>query len=128
MKQMVAQFRSGVTKLGLNISLEDHQLTWLEYARHHDLVAPLLDFSWFPFVALFFAFDGVRERHKQTSAAVYALNLRQLAKEIARRHVETVGNAREFVSAMNDFLYDGASHLKNDLPLDKLFFIRSPSA
>jgi hypothetical protein len=71
MMGMLDQFRSGVTKLGLQTPLEDNLLTWLEYARHHELAVPFLDFSWSPFVALFFAFDGVREAHKPASAAVY---------------------------------------------------------
>ncbi len=127
MSRMLDQVRSGVTKLGLETPLGDNLLTWLEYARHHGLAVPLLDFSWSPFIALFFAFDGVREMAKPTNSAVYALNLRQLAKEVARRHVETGTDNHEFVPVMNDFLYDGASHVTSDFPLDKLFFIRSPS-
>jgi hypothetical protein len=128
MMGMLDQFRSGVTKLGLQIPVEDNLLTWLEYARHHGLAVPLLDFSWSPFVALFFAFDGVREGHKPPSAAIYILNLHQLAKEIARQHVGTIGEPSKFVGVMQDFLYKGPSHLISGLPADYLFFIRSPSA
>jgi hypothetical protein len=128
MMGMLDQFRSGVTKLGLQTPLEDNLLTWLEYARHHELAVPFLDFSWSPFVALFFAFDGVREAHKPASAAVYILNLHQLAKEIARQHVGAGGDPSMFVREMQDFLYNGPSHLISGLPTDKLFFIRSPSA
>lgn len=127
-RRMIAQSRAGVVKLGPQTPQGDNQLTWLEYARHHGLAAPLLDFSWSPFVALFFAFDGVREQQEPTSSAVYALNLHQLAKKIAHRYVEFGGDARNHVQVMNDFLYYGASHLTIDIPLDKIFFFHSPSA
>jgi hypothetical protein len=39
-RRMVAQFRSGITRLGLETSLGNDQLAWLEYARHHGLPAP----------------------------------------------------------------------------------------
>src|SRR5687767_7621121 len=44
--KMIAQFRSGIARLGLRTSLGNNWLAWLEYARHHGLPAPLLDFSW----------------------------------------------------------------------------------
>jgi FRG domain-containing protein len=128
MREKLAHFQSGVMKLRLQTPPGNNQLNWLEYARHHDLAVPLLDFSWSPFVALFFAFDGVREQQKPPSSAVYALNLHQLAKKIAHRDVKFGGDPHDFVSVMNDFLYNGATHLTSDFPLDKLFFIPSPSA
>jgi hypothetical protein len=127
-RRMVAQFRSGVTRLGLEASLGNDELAWLEYARHHGLPAPLLDFSWSPFVALFFAFDGVRDgQGPPQSGAVYALNLNQLAKEMARRKVADVDDLDVFSSAMDDFLYRGAWRLKSEFPRDELLFIRSPN-
>lgn len=128
---MVTQFRSGVTRLGLETSLRNDLLAWLEYARHHGLPAPLLDFSWSPFVALFFAFDGVREEQDaRVSSIVYGLNLRQLAKEIARRKVRDLGlgDTDAFSREMDDFLYRGAVHLKSGFPQDSLLFIRYPNA
>ncbi len=127
-RRMVAQFQSGVTRLGLETSLGNDQLAWLEYARHHGLPAPLLDFSWSPFVALFFAFDGVRDAQgPPQSGTVYALNLNQLAKEMARRKVADVGDLDMFSSAMDDFLHRGAWRLKSEFPRDELLFIRYPN-
>lgn len=60
------------------------RLDWLEYARHCGVPMPVLDFTYSPYIALFFAFDGLgaavadtveRENH----VLVYALNTRSLA-------------------------------------------------
>jgi hypothetical protein len=128
-ERMVRQFQSGVARLGLETSLGRDRLAWLEYARHHGPPAPLLDFSWSPFVALYFAFDGVRDgQGPSQSGAVYALNLNQLAKETARRKVTDVSDLDVFSKAMDDFLYRGASRLKSEFPRDELLFIRYPNA
>jgi FRG domain len=117
---MVAQFRSGVTRLGVQTSLGSDQLAWLESARHHGLPAPLLDFSWSPFVALFFACDGVRDGHEPPQkAAVYALNLKQLAQEMARRKGADVGDLTAFSRAMDAFLSRGAARLNREVPKDE---------
>jgi FRG domain len=50
----------------------------LEYARHYGLPTPVLDWSFSPYVATFFAFNGTR-RDNTKRAVVYALNLIGLA-------------------------------------------------
>lgn len=48
----------------------------LEYARHHGVPSPLIDFSYSPYIALWMAFNGIRPTSDR--AAVYALNLNGL--------------------------------------------------
>lgn len=124
--RMIRQFRSGVKKLGLDHPSGDDPLTWLEYARHHGLPAPLLDFSWSPFVALYFAFDYVRAQKELMHSVVYCLNLDQLAKEMARRTVG-VEDPGAFIDSVNAFLDGSAEKLKNGFPMGELLFIRNPS-
>lgn len=127
-ERMVARFRSGVTRLGLDLP-RGGNLDWLEYGRHHGLPAPLLDFTWSPFVALFFAFDGLRaELEPSRTSAVYCLNLNQLAKEVARTQVEDLSNLWSFRNAMQTFLHEGASHFKEEFPEDRILFLRYPNA
>lgn len=52
----------------------------LEFARHYGVPSPLIDFSYSPYVALFFAFNGIKPlRAKEGEcAAVYCLNIHHL--------------------------------------------------
>ena len=56
----------------------------LEYARHYGLPSPLLDWSFSPYTAMFFAFNGRRSASSKRSV-IYALNVEGLADLFARR-------------------------------------------
>lgn len=123
--RMVAQFRSGVIRLGLQ-GPEKGNLEWLEFGRHHGLPTPLLDFTWSPFVALFFAFDGLRaKRDSNTNSVVYCLNLNSLAAAVARDSADEPTAHR---AEVQKFLHEGHVHFESGFPVNELLFIRYPSA
>jgi FRG domain len=77
----------------------DDRRAKLEYARHYGVPSPLIDFSFSPYVALFFAFNGVRplDAKKSDCAAICCLNINELASvwamNCARRHDGTIDSA-----------------------------------
>lgn len=90
--KFISQYRDGLARIGLNpLGANDAWLDWLEHARHHGVPAPLLDFSWSPYVALFFAFNGVRDPKRGQASVVYALNTTRLERNWALRRAPNRG-------------------------------------
>jgi len=56
------------------------KLGWLSLMQHHGVSTRLLDFTEFPFVALFFAFDGVQPV-SGNACAIWAIDYRALTKK-----------------------------------------------
>ncbi len=85
------KFTVGMQKLGLGSSFNhDNRLEPLENGRHYGLPSPCLDFSYSPYVALFFAFNGVKQDYKSKKnkySVVYALNINKLATFYAKNIV-----------------------------------------
>lgn len=70
---MIDMFRVGLAKLDiLPFASEDRQ-DWLEYARHYGVPTPTLDFSYSPYIALFFAFNGVQQSFEPTTTEYAAV-------------------------------------------------------
>lgn len=55
---LVTQFAQGLAGIGDPALLKEDRWLRLEIARHFGVPSPLIDFSFSPFVALWFAFDG----------------------------------------------------------------------
>ena len=82
-EKFISLYQAGLTRMGgTTIGEGPSWLDWLEHARHHGAPAPLLDFSWSPYVALFFAFNGVRGEGR---SVVYALSVKRLKRFWALR-------------------------------------------
>jgi hypothetical protein len=83
----------------------------LEFARHYGVPSPLIDFTRSPYVALFFAFNGVRpaDADEEQKAAIYCLDTVQLASVWASQlthHSDPVIASSEEANHFRKFLYD----------------------
>lgn len=64
---------------------KDDELEWLALMQHHGAPTRLLDFTWSPYVAAFFALERATEQ-----AAVWALNLPLLRRIHDRRRIDGI--------------------------------------
>lgn len=66
---IIDKFRTGLVRNEIRIPFEDVEFTdnqeWLEYARHYGVPIPCLDFTYSPYIALFFAFNELHISHKE---------------------------------------------------------------
>jgi len=108
--RMIRQYQDGLARRGHPGLDNATKFDWLEHGRHHGLPAPLLDFSWSPYVALYFALTGASQQEKDAECVVYSLAVDQLARHwILQR---TTDRKAQFFDLYGEFLYKG------DLPTD----------
>lgn len=121
---MLEQFRDGLIRTGISRPPTCDRFTWMELARHHGVPTPLLDFSWSPYVALFFAFNRVHYQpgKKSGSSVLYALNVNQLAKHWARENASDP-DGPQFPKYYRDFCNPSTELFKTCLPENSLRFL-----
>ena len=86
-EQMLAQFFTRLIHIGVERPFKDmHRRAQLEFGRHYGVPSPVIDFSYSPFVALFFAFNGVRPDKAGTEdySVLNCINRTQLGLVFAR--------------------------------------------
>jgi hypothetical protein len=77
---MLSHFIMNLKSVGAHcpFDVEDRRAR-LEYGRQYGIPSPLIDFSYSPYVAMFFAFNGVRPEESSGRAAIYAVDVMSLA-------------------------------------------------
>ncbi len=126
--EMIDQFRVGLTRLGIAPFQSDKRLDWLEYARHYGVPTPAIDFTYSPYVALFFAFNGARKTHYPAMteyAVVNALNINSLAFLWAK-HLAAHPMEDKLMEYFNQFLYPQGELFEAGFPVHCLQFVPFP--
>lgn len=120
-------FAVGLAKIGIDKHNHMDRFEALEHARHHGVPTPCLDFSYSPYVALFFAFNGVRIKHTETDyVVVYALDLQKLAHEWAKTVSDPKIDIDAFYKNYHGFTYPPENLFDNGFPAGLLQFIPFP--
>lgn len=125
---LIDRFRVGLTRLGIVPFESDQRLDWLEYARHHGVPTPVLDFTYSPYVALFFAFNGITVTKQQGDAftVIYAINIAKLASAWATLTHDPTKDREEVAKRHREFLYPKGNLFDSGFPMRCLQFIPHP--
>lgn len=116
---LLSHFLSNLVTLGeIPFSVKDRRAR-LEFGRHHGIPTPVVDFTYSPYVAMFFAFNNLRyDQNKPIeNAAVYALDLSALAMGRAKHGLSVD------MTAYNDFLYERPDYFLKGYPAHSLKWI-----
>lgn len=121
------KFAVGLAKIGIDKHNYMDRFEALEHARHHGVPTPCLDFSYSPYVALFFAFNGVRIKYTKTDyVVIYALDLRKLAHEWAKTIADPKEDIDTFYKSYHEFTWPPEGLFENGFPAGVLQFIPFP--
>src|SRR5690242_18135447 len=88
---------------------EDDDFQWLALMQHHGAPTRLIDFTWSPYVAAFFALERTR-----ADGVVWALNKARVDTGLARTDPRIGGNfRRRFLKGRQRFIWMGEPHTMN---------------
>jgi hypothetical protein len=128
--EILQSFRAGLVKLGLNPIDTNSRLDWMEYARHHGAPTPCIDFSYSPYVALFFAFNYVRKKYpkpeKPEYSVVYVLDIIQIGTIWAKIAAVEGSETNDFDSLYQRFRFPKGELFKHGFPAGVLQLIPYP--
>lgn len=135
---LINRYMAGLARVGLQGDPAGDRLYWLEHARHFGLPSPCIDVTYSPYVALFFAFNGVHHGSvfpdSPKYASLYAIRLDALAAGWAD-HKVNAGNSGQDARAREQLLdrarqgfFDYEGKFQKGFPADDLFFIPFPGS
>jgi hypothetical protein len=131
----IDMFRVGLRRIGINPIEKSDRRAWLEYARHHGVPTPCIDFSLSPYIALFFAvnqFEALNAKEEiasdKKSVAVYALNLSRLADHWVSVLCGVSQGSEDFHKLHKEFLRPSDDWLASEYPANCLQYIPFPDA
>ncbi|MDR0770683.1 MAG: FRG domain-containing protein [Burkholderiales bacterium] len=141
LRNEILKYGSSLVRHSLETFDEKNLLEGLEIARHHGLPTPCIDFSYSPYIAAFFAFDGLKkediekEENRNNCSAIYAINITSLMFVLMYKDQGWSQSLPQNLSEENiiDFFRSWASTnflmrngLDNKYPNDNIFFVPTP--
>jgi hypothetical protein len=125
---LLSHFMSSLASVGRLPQTKMDRRGRLEYGRHYGVPSPLIDFTFSPYVALFFAFNGVRPdaKNRDAEVVVYALNFQALALVWALHCTRL--DQQHFGEHYDAFLYERNPLFPNGYPAHTLKLILFPAS
>jgi hypothetical protein len=132
--EMLRQFLGNLRMIGIEPPYaQDLRRERLEFGRHYGVPSPLIDFSYSPYMATFFAFSGVRPYDSTDAdrAAIYCLNVFELAglwaSFCARKHDNSI-DGPQFTDEHAKFSYEQEDFFQEGYPANVLKFLPTPAS
>lgn len=130
-EENIKNFMMRLARIGRLPEVKHTRRNWLELARHYGVPSPCIDFSYSPFIAIYFAINRafkIAYNSGEKYFVIYALNIKKLAEAIAQRENIRTGKKEFDDNLYRRFLLGKPEIFKNDFPDNTLLFLPYPSS